>query len=239
MRRPPFKPPVNLRRRLAWRKYRRWSFWLLLGIIAIILSSLLWNLTVKLPANTTKPVDGVLVLGGSIRREISVAKVAKQNPTLKILISRGSDDPCIFYLFERANAPMNNVWLEKCALSTFDNFFFSVPILQQWDVHHVLVITSPSHLPRAKWLARIHLNAQGIAVKVKTVKEVGRPGNNESLWKTRLDVTRSVMWALAAQIIRPPCFDVIPLSQIDWQLWEANGFHCEHQSRIKGRKKKR
>ena len=217
-------------------KHRHWQRWLKLTPILIfgfIILNLAINLAIRWPINQQKPVDAILLLGGSIRREIYAANLAQQYPNIPILISHGSQDPCIFLLFERAKAPKTNVWLENCANSTFDNFFFAVPILKRWGVHKVKVVTSPTHLPRAKWLAEIHLRSHGIAVEIDTVREIGIPGNHESKLKTGLDVARSIIWAFVGQLIYPPCWQVIPLNSVDLETWHDQGFQCESESRIR------
>ncbi|NEQ51978.1 MAG: YdcF family protein, partial [Leptolyngbya sp. SIO3F4] len=62
------------------------------------------------------PTDAYLVLGGSIRREMYMAQLASER-SQPILISAGSADPCIRLLFEQAEAPLEQVWLEHCAES--------------------------------------------------------------------------------------------------------------------------
>jgi uncharacterized SAM-binding protein YcdF (DUF218 family) len=218
---------IDLRRRLIHKQRNRILKFIFLGILGFIIISLLFNLAVRLPVNSAQPVDAIFVLGGSIRREIYAAQLANQNPELPILISQGSKEPCIWEIFENAGGRLNNVWLEKCANSTFDNFFFGVPILRQWGVHKVKLITSTTHLPRAKWMADILLGAQGIAVEVDTPRETGIPGNQEFALKTGLDITRSLIWAFFSQIIQPPCFDVIELAKIDLQNWQKQGYSCE------------
>jgi uncharacterized SAM-binding protein YcdF (DUF218 family) len=175
----------------------------------------------------------LFVLGGSIRREIYVAQLAKQYPQTPILISHGSPDPCILLIFQAELAELQNVWLEKCANSTFENFYYGIPILRRWGVHKVMLITSPSHLPRAKWMAQILLGAHGIWVEPEIVQELGIPGNRESWAKTGLDVTRSLFWAILSQIIQPQCSNVTRLTQVDMQAWENRGFHCEHQGGLR------
>ncbi len=198
--------------------------------MGIILSSLAFNVFLRLPINANHTVDGILVLGGSIRREIYAAQIASQYQEVPIIVSQGSKPPCIKLIFQREQAPMDNVWVEQCAYSTFDNFFFCVPLLQKHRVHKVKVITSQSHLPRAKWLAYIHLGAKGIAVEVDTPKERGVPGNHESDLKTFLDVTRSLMWAVVSQLVQPPCFQVSPLEAVNLTEWYEKGFSCESQA---------
>ncbi|MGK7936141.1 MAG: YdcF family protein [Xenococcaceae cyanobacterium] len=202
---------------------------LLIGCLILTLD-LLFNLIWKLPHNSNKPVDAFFVLGGSINREIYVAQLAKQHPEIPILISHGSDDPCILLIFQREQAPLNLVWLEKCAESTFGNFFFSLPLLTKWNVHKVKLITSATHLPRAKWLANILLGSHGISIELDIAPEKGVPGNYESPAKTLVDLMRSVFWALGSQIIQPPCSQVDKLSATDMPMWYEKGFTCERQA---------
>lgn len=187
------------------------SFWLAFNTITIISAS-------------SKSVDTFFVLGGSIRREIYVASLAKQLPNTRVLISGGSKDPCIKLIFQRELAPMQNVWLEKCADSTFDNFYYNIPLLRQWGVHKVKLITSATHFPRAKWMAQILLGSHGIWVEPEIVPEQGVPGNHESWVKTSLDVTRSLIWALFSQVIQPPCSKLTRLTDVDVTTWNQQGF---------------
>ncbi len=200
-----------------------------IGILIAVISALGIN-AVRLQAASAQPVDAFLVLGGSIQREIYVAELAKQYPETPILISQGSAEPCIWLIFERAGAPMQNVWLEKCADSTFENFYFSSPILREWHTRKVKLLTSETHLPRAVWLAQILLGAQGIWVELETVPEEGVPANQESWLKTSLDVTRSLLWAVASQAYRPQCSNVTQLTAVDLEDWQERGFRCEHQA---------
>ena len=223
--------------RRTWIRFKRWIprkrerrlIGLGLSIVGVILSiSLLMN-TLRLLRVESAPVDAFFVLGGSIRREVYVAELAKQYPETRILISQGSKDPCILLIFQKYEAPIRQVWLEKCADSTFGNFFFNIPILKQWGVRKVKLITSPTHLPRAKWMAQILLGANGIWVDVDAVKERGIPGNQESWVKTGLDLTRSAIWAFLSQAIQPPCSHVTPLTDVDLKVWRKSGFQCETQ----------
>ncbi len=207
---------------------------LLISLIILIGVMLIRLLTHVMLLNSaaTQPVDLFLVLGGSIKREIYVSKLAQEYPNTRILISTGSDDPCVVKLFERNQAPMQQVWLEKCADSTFGNFVFSQPILSQWRVHHVKLITSATHLPRAKWMAQLILGAHGIWVEPELVEETGIPGNQESAIKTGLDVIRAVVWAFVSQVVQIPCFDVVPLPEVNLKQWCQDGFQCERQANI-------
>lgn len=229
----------------------KWSMFL-----AILLVSLWITITsTRLYHHSKAPLDGVLVLGGSIRREMVIADwVASASlastpmphssdmesssqwqatsKALPILISKGSKPPCIRLLFERVAAPLTNVWLEDCARSTFDNYRYSLPLLNQWNVHHVKVITSPSHLPRAKWLAQIMLGSHGIWVDMALVNETGIPGNVERPVKTILDVGRSLLWTVISPLDRPTCKHLVSLESVDLEQWTQRGFKCERQANI-------
>ncbi|MCC5659574.1 YdcF family protein [Nostoc sp. XA010] len=205
----------------------------LTGGLYFVLGAWLIFTTITLVFASSQPVDAFFVLGGSIRRETYVAQLAKQYPQTPILISHGSPDPCIWLIFQAELARLQNVWLENCANSTFENFYYGIPILRRWGVHKVMLITSPSHLPRAKWMAQILLGAHGIWVETEIVQELGVPGNNESWAKTGLDVTRSLFWAIVSQIIQPQCSNVTRLTEVDMQAWENRGFHCEHQGGLR------
>ena len=214
-----------LQRRL---RYASLGLLLAVAMAALLITHSLWRAS-------QVPTDAYLVLGGSIRREMHMAQLASTFSTpLPILISAGSADPCIRILFEQAGASLDQVWLEHCAESTFDNFFYAVPVLERWGTHRVTLVTSGSHTGRAVTLARILLGAQGIWVEPLIVDETGIPGNQETTLKTTLDVGRSLLWAVVAQVYKPNCGQVISLVSVDLTQWRQQGFKCEHQAGIEG-----
>ncbi|MFB2919456.1 YdcF family protein [Aerosakkonema funiforme] len=229
------QPKISIRRNLL-RLIRNRFVLLGLSGLCLILGIWLINIGIILQKASQGPVDAFLVLGGSITREIYVAELAKKYPQTPILISGGSKDPCILLIFRRANAPMQNVLLEKCAKTTFGNFYFSQPILSQWQVHKVKLITSLTHLPRAKWLAQIILGSHGIWVEPDIVKEQGIPGNRESFLLTAWGLTRSLSWAVISQFYSPKCSELTKLTEVNLKAWQAQGFtvkrQCERQANL-------
>ncbi len=209
---------------------------LTLFLIIVFLSIIGFSMThhiIQAQRNSFQPVDAYLVLGGSITREIHGAQLIKNNPNIPIIISQGSKDPCILLIFQKIEAKMDNVWLEKCADSTFDNFLFSVPIMKKSGVKKVQVITSNTHFPRAKIMAKVSFISQGIAVKIDGVEEVdGIPANYENNIKTLLDVTRTILWSLVSQFYQFSCNEVIKLSDIDLESWNQTGFNCERRGNL-------
>lgn len=204
------------------------------GIIGLSGCLLIWlgGVTQTLQSSAQAPVGAYLVLGGSIRREFHVANLVKLHPEIPVIISQGSQDPCIVLIFRRSPAPLDRVWLEKCARSTFGNLYYSQPILSQWGVRKVKVITSATHLPRAQWLAQMILGSHGIWVEMDIASETGIPANRESWVKTSIDLVRGATWAIASQFDQPSCSQVIPLSQVNLAEWQEHGFTCEHQGHL-------
>ncbi len=214
------------------RRHKR-GFWRrTVPLIAMVLGLWLLLTGARLCLAARHPVDGYFVLGGSIRREMVVAELVRQRPEIPVLISQGSEAPCILAIFRRTSAPADRVWLETCAQSTFGNFFYGLPILRRWGVHKVKLLTSATHLPRAEWMAQILLGAHGIWVEVEVVPETGIPGNRESWLKTALDVTRSLGWAVISQGWQPKCESVMPLATADGRAGRSSAVRCEHQGQI-------
>jgi uncharacterized SAM-binding protein YcdF (DUF218 family) len=212
------------------RRKQKWQWQVaILFPIALALSLIFLRPQLQEPPGA---VDAVLVLGGSIKREIYAAQWVRQHPDTPVLISAGSDDPCILLIFQRERSPIDKVWLEHCAQSTFENFYYTLPILQQWQARKVQLITSPTHLPRARWLAQIILGVHGIWVETHAVEETGVPGNREFGLKTALDVVRGIFWAGMSQFWTPKCMDVIPLLDVNLAQWQQHGFKCEYQGKI-------
>lgn len=218
-------------------KFRLAKRYCLIAILGL-LSCLLFHRSIQLYQAAHQSADGVLVLGGSIRREIAVAQLASQNSQLPILVSAGSPAPCLWSIFEREapatakHNPKSQAWIEPCATSTLGNFRFSLPVLESWGVHHVQLMTSGTHQLRSTGLARIILGSHGIWVSPTPVTETGRPGNRESGLKTALDWLRGIAWAIASQAYSPKCDGLIRLDQVVLEDWITRDFECEHQGQV-------
>lgn len=216
------------------RRTQRRTQWLK-GSLAFLLGLILFlgaHQTFVLYRAAQRPVDAVLVLGGSIRREMHAAELAKAQPDLPVLISGGSDEPCIWLIFEREGASMDQVWIEPCADSTLGNYRFTTPILKRWGARHIKLVTSGSHQQRAVGLGRIVLGGHGIWLSLDSVAEVGRPGNSESRLKTGLDWIRGAGWAVFSQVYSPRCETLHRLSDLRLAEWRDRPFECEHQGQV-------
>lgn len=189
----------------------------------------------------------MLVLGGSIRREMAAVELARNNAQLAnaqlpILISAGSPAPCVWAMAEREGLVLPaesgsidlkaQIWLEPCATSTLGNYRFSLPVLQSWGVRHIQLITSGTHQLRAVGLGRIILGSHGIWLSPTPVAETGRPGNQESKLKTSLDWMRGLAWALISQLHQPQCRELVRLDQVVLEDWVDRDFECESQGQV-------
>lgn len=222
-----------LTKKLKKRKLLKNIVFIPIIIFSISTFSLLGHL-IQAQQNSSQPVGAYLVLGGSIMREIYIAKVESLTPEIPVIISSGSDAPCVYYIFKNQQVPIDNVWIEGCARSTFTNFIYPISILKKWGVKKVEVITSETHLPRADLLAKILLNSKGIALQLTAIKEErGISGNNESTLKTIIDTTRSIGWAFISQFISPRCNSLMNLKDINWKKWNKAGFSCERRGNVK------
>jgi len=220
---------------------------ILVSLIAIVVT---WR-SVSLVIAARQPVDAWFVLGGSIKREMYIASQAgsqrshddksepkskwSHTPNIPILISTGSKLPCLWAIFNRAGVDLDRVWVEECAMSTFGNFIYSVPILASWNVHHIKLTTSATHAPRATWMARIAFGAWGMWVEFDPAPEIGLPANQESRLKTVLDIARMMAVSIVAPIMPRHCDRLTNLAHVDWSQWLARqdqGVSCEYQAQI-------
>lgn len=176
------------------------------------------------------PAGAYLVCGGSIAREVYAAEVALRSPDVPILISGGSAEPCVWLIFQRMKAPKGRVFLEKTARSSFENFAYALPILQEWAIRKVVVISSGTHQARAIAMSRIMLGSHGIWTELEAAPETGRPANKESEEKAMIDRMRAICWAVASQFYLPRTSHLVKLDEVDIEEWMERGFHCEHQA---------
>ncbi|MBY0552771.1 MAG: YdcF family protein [Candidatus Obscuribacterales bacterium] len=164
--------------------------------------------------NSQEKEDSILVLGGSVAREVYAAVLAKKEPNRLTIVSGGEPPLCTRKIFESIAAPVDNVILDRSATNTFENFTYSIPILRRHHAKKTGVITSEGNEQRSVWMARIFLWSNGIAVENKIIPgEFSQVGHNESPLKTALDVIRSAAWAPFSGI-SPPAGEVVTLRDV-------------------------
>lgn len=202
---------------------RRW--------VIIVLSVLLLCVTariVQLCLAATSPVDGVLVLGGTPNRERYAAQLTLQEPSRITLISGGSQDPCIWLIYNKAKASKEHVWTERCSHNTLENFIFSTPILNKLNVHKVLLVADDPQSERALPMAQIILGSHGMAVELRKVPDSSGEPLKRPVWQ---DVALAMCWAVPSQFYQPTCMPH-KLNEIDMKYWYQQGFYCAPQAEV-------
>lgn len=179
---------------------------------------------VSVVLNSQAKEDSILVLGGSVGREVYAAVLARQNPEHLTIVSGGEPPNCTRKIFANVGAPVDKVVLDRSARTTFENFTYSLPILKRYHAKKVGILTSEGHEQRAVWMARIFLWANGIAVDNKIMPgEFSQSGHNEEPFKTMLDVIRSIAWAPITNVFSPGG-DVVMLKDVSS---DTTGCNCQ------------
>jgi len=178
------------------------------------------------------PKEAYLVLGGCPLREVFVAQLVLQHPDIPVLISTGDPDPCIWLIFDKAKAPKDKVWMEHCSKNTFDNFVYSIPILESWGIQKVYLVTDRPQNKRAMRLAKVLMPAHGMQVELVLAPEF--VNDNRPEWLIKCAVAYSCLYALTSQFYQPHCSNITHLSEIDMDYWNKTGFDCQQQCELKG-----
>lgn len=139
--------------------------------------------------------QAVLVLGGDPRREEAAAQLARFDPSLQVWVSTGMPYEESKSIFLAAGVPENRVHLDYRATDTVTNLTTSVPGLQRHHIHHVYLVTSDFHMPRAKATATIVLGSRGIIFTPVAVVPTS-PRSPEPLTQVFRDGGRAIFWLL-------------------------------------------
>ncbi len=198
-------------------------------ILLLILVGLIIVRALQLFIAFRSPPSAYFVLGGTPIREIFAAEQARTHPDIKLLISGGSEDPCIWLIFDKLNCAKDNVWMEHCSHNTFENFYYSMPILEKWGVRRLLLITDQSQDERAMPMARIILGSHGIWADLLRVPNCG---GEKSKYPLALDVAVAAGWALISQFYQPQCSHISHLPDVNMKYWYRKGFYCAPQAQV-------
>ena len=137
----------------------RCNGWVAAGRLVLVCSSLVVSLVLiglvyadlfLVIRQAPRKADVIVVLGGEneSRVEKTVA-LYQQGYSSRILVTGKNEDKLIVRSLLAAGVPGNVIWVEPAATSTFENAWFSLPILEQWNVKTVLLVTSAFHSRRA------------------------------------------------------------------------------------------
>lgn len=201
----------------------------LIALSLVVMSGVAWRLF-QLSQSAQSDAVAYLVLGGSATREVYATGLKKTHPERLVLISSGSPVPCLYLMWAKNSAPMNDVWTERCSTNTFENFMYSLPLLERWNIRKVLVVSDYPQLTRAMPIARILFASHGMSVGVERVPQ--QLGDEKSGLEICGLIVMSLGWALVSQVYQPTCGHLTRLSEVNMSYWYRHGFDCEQQTGI-------
>lgn len=135
--------------------------------------------------------DGILVLGGQPHREYMAARLARVNPQLHVWSSSGLGPEQAYPIFDALGISRDRITLDYEAVDTVTNFTTLMKDFQQKKLHHLYLVTSDYHMPRACAIATILLGSHHIAF---TPMPVPSRQSAESPFRICRDMLRSWLW---------------------------------------------
>ena len=152
-------------------------------------------------ALTNHQPQRILVLGGDADRERIGLRLARRM-NLPLVVSGGTNPEYAQWLMQHEGLPEDRVRLDYRARDTLGNFTSLVDELQRDGVHHLLLVTSEDHLPRAMAVGTIVAGSRGI--RLTGVPVSCRPRcREESLGKRFGDGLRAFAWVLTGRDLKP------------------------------------
>lgn len=170
-------------------KFKKYWLFGIAGIILILVSIIPIRLAIA--SRIAPQPQAILTLGGGQVREKFTAKFAQNHPSLDIWVSSGVSPKLANPIFNDAGISENRLHLDYSAVDTVTNFTTLVSEFKKRRIHHLYLITSDFHMPRAKAIATFVLGSQGI-----TFTPVSIPSNQpkELLIRIIRDGIRSILW---------------------------------------------
>lgn len=175
------------RKRNGYRIYRLISCALILLLLSIIPARL------AIAYYQSPLPQAILTLGGPPDREEFTAQFAQTYPSLEIWVSSGIPPEQSRAIFRAAGIPDSRVHIDQRAVDTVTNFTSLVADFKSLQIHHIYLITTDFHMPRAKAIATIVLGSQGIAFTPVSI-----PSNQPPESKLRIlrDSGRALLWII-------------------------------------------
>lgn len=185
---------MTLLRKRSARRLQKWVtalMWLCLVWLLLLLGSIPVKFAI---AKLQHPhPQAILTLGGGIQREIYTAAFAKPRPQLDIWVSTGQEEAKVRAIFTKSGIDNRRVYLDYQAVDTVTNFTSLVHEFKSRNLHHLYLITSNYHMPRARAIATIVLGSQRIAITPVEIPSIRPP---EPTWKQYRDISRALLWLI-------------------------------------------
>jgi uncharacterized SAM-binding protein YcdF (DUF218 family) len=145
-------------------------------VVAIPLAGLIFANSLLVTRQEPRKTDVIVVLGGENKSRVEkTAELYKQGFAPRILVTGKNEDTLIRRSLVAAGVPKRAIWVEPSSISTFENASFSVPILEQWNVKSVLLVTSCIHSRRATAVFRSKagkINIVSVPADTVTIAEI-------------------------------------------------------------------
>jgi len=164
--------------------------------LLILARILIIPLQIAIAQHQNPKPQAIFVLGGGREREQAAAKLAQAYPQLPIWISSGSPPNWTKPYFQEAGISLSRLHLNYCALDTVTNFTCLVNELKQHKIHHVYLLTSDFHLPRAQVIGFFVFSSRNIAFTPIGIPSRPRP---EPWVDTLRDTFRSIIWVFTGR----------------------------------------
>ncbi|MBD2358427.1 YdcF family protein [Tolypothrix sp. FACHB-123] len=170
-------------------KSRRFICLAILSCLLVLCSII--PLRIELASRQAPRPQAIFTLGGWRDREEFTAEFAKWYPSLEIWVSSGSPPDVAYKIFQTAGIPKSKLHLDYRATDTLTNFTTLVSDFKERQIHHLFLVTSDYHMPRAKAIAFFVLGSQGI-----TVTPLPLTSNQPKEPRLRIlrDIARSLLW---------------------------------------------
>ena len=151
-------------------------------------------------AFTNHPPQRILVLGGDADRERMGLHLARRM-NLPLVVSGGTNPEYAQWLMRDAGLGQDRVRLDYRAKDTLGNFTSLVDELQRDGVHHLLLVTSEDHLPRAMAVGAIVAGSRGIRLTGVPVS-CQTKCRTEGLGKRFGDGLRAAAWVVTGRDLK-------------------------------------
>jgi uncharacterized SAM-binding protein YcdF (DUF218 family) len=178
-------------------QHRKYRFFCWANVLIVLLLS---TIPVRLAIATISAPSpqAILTLGGGTDREEFTAEFAQVHPYLDIWVSSGTPCNTARKIFQAAGIADRRIYFDYRAIDTVTNFTTLVSDFKKRNIQHIYLITSDSHMPRARAIAALVLGSQGIAFTSVSLSD--RPEQPTESWFPLLrDIGRSLLWIVTGR----------------------------------------
>jgi uncharacterized SAM-binding protein YcdF (DUF218 family) len=176
----------------------------------VLIVWLVWKVAlipVKIPITLMRfpEPQAIFILGGNFSRENFAAQFAQNKPEIDIWISHAPElkkqTAKIYRIFAESNIDRQKVHIDYEATDTVSNFTSLLDDFRQENIHHLYLITSASHMARARLIGTIIFGSNNIILTPIAVNDGGKP---EPAIKLVRDLLRSIIYLLTGFTFSPP-----------------------------------